>query len=150
MATPIPTKPKGNAMTGKLRKLLGFTMLAGLLVTITPSAATAGTSEIFCGTTSGKWSSSTAGRSGTVTITGVCQTPATTRLDMYVNGEWWVYTTGSVKVGNHSIKVSAPWMPKPNDRRGNYVWVKVTYGYAGQKNIYEQEIGWIPCPTCTG
>jgi hypothetical protein len=41
-------------------------------------------------------------------------------------------------------------MPKPNDRRGNYVWAKVPYK-AGDlwENTYREELGWFPCKTCT-
>jgi hypothetical protein len=128
--------------------------LTGLaLLAIAPGAATAGsTGWEFCGSTGATWSTSTAGRSGTVIVTGDCTVAkANWRIDVYVNGEWWAYSQGAVKVGTHTIRTYAQKMPKPNDKRGNYTWAKITYTYgANWENVYEEDLGYLPCKGCTG
>jgi hypothetical protein len=127
----------------------GLAMLA-----VAPAAALATDTNTedwnYCGSTAASWSTSTQGRSGTVTVTGECNINANWRMDVYVNGEWWVYSTGKVKVGNHTIRTVAPSMPKPNDKRGNYTYAKITYT-AGQtwKNVWEEDLGYLPCKGCT-
>jgi hypothetical protein len=126
--------------------------VASLLLFVAPGTAFAsGTGWNFCGSTSSSWSTSTAGRSGTVTVTGECTTAsANWRMDVYVNGEWWAYSEGSVKTGTHTIHTAVPTMPKPNDRRGNYTWAKITYTYgASLTNVYEEDLGYLPCTGCT-
>jgi len=125
------------------------------LLAVAPTTALAGPTKTdgwtFCGSSDANWTTSTQGRSGTVTVTGECTVAkANWRLDVYVNGEWWVYSTGSVKAGTHTLKVVAPSMPKPNDKRGNYTYAKITYT-AGQtwKNVYEEDLGYLPCKGCT-
>lgn len=151
-------------MSSGTRKLAAIAMAAGSLLAIgsapTQAAAvvtdadaiyTPASDYIFCGTLSGSWSTSTKGRTGTVTIGGTCELkPVSWQLDMYVNGEFWARSQGSTtKTGYHAIKVYAPSMPRPNDKRGNYTWVKVTYKYGKWTNVYEQEIGWLACTGCT-
>ncbi|WP_133985425.1 hypothetical protein [Kribbella voronezhensis] len=130
--------------------------LTGLaLMAVAPGVGVAGGTDVsgteFCGSTGAAWQTSTAGRSGTVVVTGECATvKAHWRMDVYVNGEWWVYSEGNVKTGTHTIKTSAPSMPKPNDRRGNYTYAKITYTYGNWKNVYEEDLGYLPCKGCTG
>ncbi|TWD72498.1 hypothetical protein FB561_7490 [Kribbella amoyensis] len=130
-----------------------ITTLTGLsMLAIGPGIASAATQGWdFCGSTGATWSTSTAGRSGTVTVTGDCATVnANWRMDVYVNGEWWVYSQGTVKSGTHTIRTKAPSMPKPNDKRGNYTYAKITYTYGNWKNVYEEDLGYLPCTGCTG
>ncbi|MFF0270528.1 hypothetical protein [Kribbella sp. NPDC004536] len=130
--------------------LTGTTGLALLMVA--PGTAMAGSSEWnFCGSTGANWTTSTAGRSGTVVVTGDCTvSKANWRMDVYVNGDWWASSQGSVKAGTHTIKTYAQKMPKPNDKRGNYTWVKITYtSGASWTNVYEEDLGYLPCRGCT-
>ncbi|ONI77456.1 hypothetical protein BWI15_02775 [Kribbella sp. ALI-6-A] len=129
--------------------LTGLAMLV-LAPGIAPAnAASAGWD--FCGTTGADWSTSTQGRSGTVTVTGDCAIKANWRIDVYVNGEYWATSSGSVNVSEgHQLRTSVPTMPKPNDKRGNYTYAKITYS-AGQtwKNVHEEDLGYLPCKGCT-
>lgn len=135
-------------------KMFAATMTGLAVLTLTPAAASASEANTedwnFCGSTSASWSTSTQGRSGTVTVSGECAIKANWRIDVYVNGEWWVYSTGKVNVGTHTIRTVAPSMPKPNDKRGNYTWAKITYtSGATWKNEWEEDLGYLPCKGCT-
>ncbi|MEV8378322.1 hypothetical protein AB0P21_36630 [Kribbella sp. NPDC056861] len=105
----------------------------------------------FCGTTDATWSTSTQGRSGTVTVTGDCAIKANWRVDIYVNGEWWATSSGKVNVSEgHQLRTAVPTMPKPNDKRGNYTYAKITYtSGATWKNVWEEDLGYLPCKGCT-
>ncbi|ATO14348.1 hypothetical protein CO540_11430 [Micromonospora sp. WMMA2032] len=107
----------------------------------------------FCQTLGSSWSTSTQGRSGTVTVNGRCDVSrADYQADMYVNGEFWVRKTGSVSGvgdGGHTITLDVPTMPAPNDSRGNFAWVKVSYtSGATFANAWEEELGYLPCTGC--
>jgi hypothetical protein len=132
------------------------TVVTGLaLLAVAPAVASAtGTTTEgwgFCGTTDAAWSTSTQGRSGTVTVTGDCTIKANWRIDVYVNGEWWATSSGKVNVSeNHKIRTVVPTMPKPNDKRGNYTYAKITYtAGASWKNVWEEDLGYLPCKGCT-
>jgi len=135
----------------RTKRAIVSTLTSLALFAIAPGAAMAGDTDwSFCGSTSAMWSTSTAGRSGTVIVTGDCTVAkANWRMDVYVNGEWWATSQGSVKVGTHTIRTYAQKMPKPNDRRGNYTWAKITYTSGDWTNVYEEDLGYLPCKGCT-
>jgi hypothetical protein len=37
-----------------------------------------------------------------------------------------------------------------DDKRGNYTWAKITYTAGDWTNIYEEDLGYLPCEGCTG
>jgi hypothetical protein len=139
----------------KISKVVVSAVSGLAMVAITPPAALAGETKTegwgFCGSTSASWSTSTQGRSGTVIVTGDCAIKANWRIDVYVNGEWWATSSGKVNVGDgHKIRTAVPTMPKPNDKRGNYTYAKITYtSGATWKNIWEEDLGYLPCKGCT-
>ena len=132
-------------------------VLAAACAVLLPAAAaptaTATETQDFCWNLDSSWSSTTQGRSGQVSVVAHCEARADSwRIDVYVNGEWWALGTGGKipGTGNHQLTVNVPSMPKPNDKRGNFVWAKVTYkAGATWVNVYEEELGWIPCRSCT-
>jgi hypothetical protein len=136
-----------------MKRILCTLTASVLLLTTGTTAAQARPAQDFCWNADASWSSSTGNRSGKVSILAHCEARADSwRIDVYVNGEWWALGTGGriPGVGEHWITVDVPRMPKPNDRRGNYVWAKVTYK-AGDlwENELREELGWFPCKTCT-
>ncbi|MFI5733725.1 hypothetical protein ACIA49_26655 [Kribbella sp. NPDC051587] len=127
--------------------LAGTALLAGL-----PAVANAGPAQDFCFDADANFTPAAGGTKGRVNILARCEAMAESwRLDVYVNGEWWESTTGGKisAVREHWIGVDVPTMPKPNDRRGNFVWAKVTYKTGSWENTYREELGWFPCKTCT-
>ncbi|MGC4870139.1 hypothetical protein ACLQ3B_32390 [Micromonospora sp. DT53] len=107
----------------------------------------------FCQTLGSSWSTPDQGRSGTVTVDGRCEVSKSDyQADLYVNGEFWSRKTGSVSGtgdGEHRITIGVPTMPTPNDSRGNYAWVEVTYtSGASFKISWEEELGYLPCTGC--
>lgn len=141
-------------MTAISRTLTALVSTAVLVAV--PGLAAAGPgnqAQDFCWDADANFSPNDGGRSGKVSVLAHCEAQADSwRIDVYVNGEWWALGTGGKipGVGEHWLTVDVPRMPKPNDRRGNYVWAKVTYK-AGDtwENIYREELGWFPCRSCS-
>jgi hypothetical protein len=134
--------------------IAGAALLAALPMTATAEPRPTQQNDDFCFDADANFAPAAGGTRGRANVLAHCEARADSwRIDVYVNGEWWAYGTGGKLpgIGEHWIGVDVPRMPKPNDKRGNYVWAKVTYK-AGDfwENTYREELGWFPCKTCNG
>ncbi|GAA1562449.1 hypothetical protein [Kribbella lupini] len=134
------------------RTLLALAGSVVLLAGFVPGAAATPTMD-FCWDMDANFTPAGGGQRGRVNVLAHCEARADSwRIDVYVNGEWWAVGSGGKIPGvrEHWLGVDVPSMPKPNDKRGNYVWAKVTYK-AGDtwENSYREELGWFPCKSCT-
>lgn len=133
------------------------TAAATVLLAAVPAAATAEPrptrpTQDFCWDADANFASADGGTHGRANVLAHCEATAESwRIDVYVNGEWWSYGTGKKipGIGERWIGVDVPRMPKPNDKRGNFVWVKVFYKLGTWENTYREELGWFPCKACT-
>ena len=142
-----------NRFRRALTATAGAAILACLPATATAEPRPTRPAQDFCWDADANFTPAAGGTRGRVNVLAHCEATADHwRVDVYVNGEWWSYASGlKIKgAGEHWIGVDVPRMPKPNDKRGNFVWAKVTYNLgATWENVYREELGWFPCKTCT-
>ncbi|TCC22135.1 hypothetical protein [Kribbella speibonae] len=141
-----------NRIRTLVTMIAGTVLLATLPATASAEPRPTGQSQDFCWDADANFAPAGGGTHGRANVLAHCEAQAQSwRIDVYVNGEWWAYSTGGkIKgYGEYWLGVDVPRMPKPNDKRGNFVWAKVTYKLGTWENVYREELGWFPCKTCT-